>query len=191
MPGNALQKALLAESATPESFFILRSNFAKSLAVMSVVHWIMSIGDRNLGNFLIDRGNGELIGVDFDTVFGMGIRSLKIPEVVPFRLTAQFVNVLKPLETTGFLAKSMVHVLRTFSMESESLMAALEVFIHEPTTDYTKPSDKDSSTEVSFLSADSSSDPEVHLKTIEAKLNGLSPMTALVNDINRHVEYAR
>lgn len=79
---------------------------------MSIAHWVLGIGDRNLGNFLIDKTNGKLIGIDFHMAFGAATRNLNIPELVPFRLTAQFVNVLKPLETSGFLIKSMNHVLR-------------------------------------------------------------------------------
>lgn len=185
MPENQLRRALYKLSATPECFFMLRNNFGKSLAVMSITHWIMGIGDRNLGNFLIDMNNGEMIGVDFDMAFGTATRIYNIPELVPFRLTAQFVNALKPLETSGFLAKSMVHVLRTFTLEKESLMAALEVFVHDPTVDFSKPSDDRSSSSSGHctMSISNAWEPEAHLKTIKDKLSGIKPTIPIVNDI--------
>lgn len=174
LPENGLRQALYKLSATPECFFMLRNNFGKSLAVMSITHWILGIGDRNLGNFLIDTTNGKMIGVDFNMAFGTATRNQSIPDLLPFRLTTQFVNALKPLETSGFLAKSMVHVLRAFNLENESIMAALEVFVHEPTT----------------AESAISSKPEVLLKTIKDKLSGINPIIPITNDIKTSI-YSR
>lgn len=185
MPENQLRRALYKLSATPECYFVLRNNFGRSLAVMSITHWILGIGDRNLGNFLIDMNNCEIIGIDFNMAFGNATRIYDIPELVPFRLTAQFVNALTPLETSGFLAKSMVHVLRTFNLENESLMAALDVFVHDPTVDFAKPSDErnSSSSSNSTISTASAYEPEAHLETIKNKLSGINPTIPIVNDI--------
>lgn len=188
LPEGSLRKALYKLSASPECFFVLRNNFGKSLAAMSVVHWILTIGDRNLGNFLIDKTNGSLIGIDFNMAFGAATRNLNIPEVVPFRLTSQFVNTLKPLGTDGFFIKIMGHVLRTFNIENESLMAALEVFIHEPTIDYMRAASLNRSSMQSEESLNSSSDmnvwnPEQHLRTIREKLAGMNPIISIENDI--------
>lgn len=111
---------------------------------------------------------------------------LNVPELVPFRLTNQFVNVMEPLGTNGFLFKCMTHVLRMFRRESESLMAALEAFICDPNS-----SDND------FLNRGSTSDqetfepksnvrtskPEQHLNVIKDKLNGINPITPIENDL--------
>lgn len=187
LPEGSLRKALYKLSASPECFFVLRNNFGKSLAAMSVVNWILTIGDRNLGNFLMDKTNGSLIGIDFNMAFGAATRNLNIPELVPFRLTSQFVNTLKPLGTDGFFVKTMSHVLRTFSIENESLLAALEVFIHEPTIDYMRARSLNSSMQ-SQESLNLSTDikiwkPEQHLKTIRDKLAGMNPISAIENDI--------
>lgn len=172
---------------------MLRNNFGKSLAVMSITHWLLGIGDRNLGNFLIDMNNGKMIGIDFNMAFGQATQKLNIPELVPFRLTEQFVNALKPLETSGFLIKNMIHVLRTFNLESESLMAALEVFVHEPIADYAEPSDDRISvlSSPSTTSSENAWSPEVHLKTIKDKLSGIDPTIPVVKDISMSGYYSR
>lgn len=153
----------------------------------------MGIGDRNLANFLIDLNNGELIGIDFNLAFGTATRIQSVPELVPFRLTAQFVNALKPLGTSGFLAKSMVHVLQTFNFDNESLMAALEVFVHDPTVDFAKPGDDqdDSQSSHGAVSNASAWEPEAHLKTIKDKLSGINPKIPIVDDIKMNILYSR
>lgn len=185
LPENGLRNSLFKLSASPECFFALRNNFGKSLAAMSIAHWLLGIGDRNLGNYLINKSNGKLIGIDFNLAFGAATRNYNIPELVPFRLTSQFVNVLKPLGVSGFLIKSMAHVLRTFSLENESIMAALEVFISEPTTDFNDALSRSSTS--SQGTADSSSvkawKPEQHLKVVKDKLSGINPIIPIENDL--------
>lgn len=153
---------------------------------MSIAHWVLGIGDRHLQNFVIDQSTGQLIGIDFNMAFGAATRILSIPELVPFRLTKQFVNVLKPLEISGFLKKCMAHVLRTFSMDSECLMAALEVFIYEPTSndqEYFSWGSTDDQESLDISTEGKAVKPEYHLKTIEDKLNGINPMVPIENDL--------
>lgn len=197
MPRSGLRQALFKLSASPECFFAMRSNFGKSLAVMCIAHWIMGIGDRHLGNFLIDKTNGQLIGIDFNMSFGAATRNLNIPEILPFRLTKQFVEVLSPLQTSGFLQKCMIHVLRTFSLESASLMAALQFFIfegssagarrspdHSPHTRRSSTSSQDDPSYASGQSTDKECDPNDLVQTVQQKLNGVNPLYLCQCDLN-------
>ncbi len=68
-------------------------NFKRSLALNSILGYILSLGDRHLENLLIDENTGELIHIDFNVCFDKGKR-LKVPEVVPFRLTKSLVSAL-------------------------------------------------------------------------------------------------
>lgn len=67
-PENCLRKAIYKLSASPECFYALRNNFAKSLAAMNIAHWVLGIGDRHLDNFVVDMRNAQLIGIDFNMV---------------------------------------------------------------------------------------------------------------------------
>lgn len=49
-------------SVSPESFFLLRTNFITSLATMNIAHWALGIGDRHLSNILINEKNAEMLG---------------------------------------------------------------------------------------------------------------------------------
>lgn len=73
-------------------------------------------------------------------------------------------------------------------MENESLMAALEVFIHEPTADYLTSDSFNRSSSSNQEMVDSSSEiriwtPEQHLKTIKDKLAGKNPTDQIKNDL--------
>lgn len=61
-----------------------RLNFSRDVAVMSIVGYIMGLGDRHSENILIDETNGEILHVDFSCLFNNGER-LEVPERVPFR----------------------------------------------------------------------------------------------------------
>lgn len=46
----------------------------------------MGLGDRHLGNILLDTETAEVVHIDFNIVLDRGQR-LPVPELVPFRLT--------------------------------------------------------------------------------------------------------
>jgi len=55
-----------------ESWHVAKMNFTRSVAVSSIVGHILGIGDRHLGNILIDQGTGEVVHIDFGFVFEQG-----------------------------------------------------------------------------------------------------------------------
>ena len=50
------------------------------------VGYLLGLGDRHLDNILLDARSGSTVYIDFNVVFERG-RRLRVPEVVPFRLT--------------------------------------------------------------------------------------------------------
>ncbi|XP_055377945.1 DNA-dependent protein kinase catalytic subunit-like [Condylostylus longicornis] len=133
---DVIKYSLVDMAVSPESFYILRNNFAKSLASMSISHWILGVGDRHLQNILISTKDGTLSGIDFGIVLDGGIRNLVIPELMPFRLTPQFINVLSPMGTEGLLFKCMSHILRVYRSSAQSLLACVDIFARNPTLDW-------------------------------------------------------
>lgn len=129
MPNDCVRNALYAMSSSPECFFTLRNNFASSLATMGIGNWIMGIGDRHLSNLLICKNSGKIIGIDFECAFGMATRNLHIPEMVPLRLTPQFVKVISPMDTSGLIKKCMIYSLRAIRAERKTIMAAMAAYV--------------------------------------------------------------
>lgn len=188
MPEDCLRKALYDLSASPESFFAIRNNFGKSLATLCIANWILGIGDRHTGNILIDKKTGELIGIDFNMAFGAATRMLNIPEMVPFRLTQQFVNALSPLGTSGILVKCMAHTLRRFTEERKSLVATLAIFINEPTIDWIEEMDRSSlSSEETSQSRGSLWIPQQRISAVHDKLNGINPKVFIEKELKSGV----
>jgi phosphatidylinositol kinase/protein kinase (PI-3 family) len=60
---------------------------------MSMVGFILGLGDRHCENILMDNNTGDLVHVDFNCLFEKG-KSLETPERVPFRLTQNIVDAL-------------------------------------------------------------------------------------------------
>ncbi len=48
--------------------------------------YLLGLGDRHLDNILLDAWSGSIVHIDFNVIFERG-RRLRVPEVVPFRLT--------------------------------------------------------------------------------------------------------
>lgn len=55
-------------------------------AVAAQVGYLLGLGDRHLDNILLARRGGGVVHIDFSVAFDRG-RSLRVPEIVPFRLT--------------------------------------------------------------------------------------------------------
>lgn len=52
--------------------FIFFQSYARSTAVMSMVGYIIGLGDRHLDNVLIDMTSGEVVHIDYNVCFEKG-----------------------------------------------------------------------------------------------------------------------
>ena len=64
-----------------------------------MTQFILGLGDRHLGNIMVNKKDGEVVHIDFGYVALKGL-SLGVPEIVEFRLTF---NLLKNLGLFGYL----------------------------------------------------------------------------------------
>ncbi|XP_056377813.1 DNA-dependent protein kinase catalytic subunit isoform X2 [Hyla sarda] len=136
VPGDLLRRAFIKMSATPEAFLALRSHFVQSHALLCISHWILGIGDRHLSNFMVNMETGGMIGIDFGHAFGTATQFLPVPELMPFRLTRQIINLMLPLKETGLFDSVMVHALRAFRRNPDLLISTMDVFVKEPSLDW-------------------------------------------------------
>ncbi|KAM8822809.1 DNA-dependent protein kinase catalytic subunit isoform 1-T1 [Spinachia spinachia] len=136
VPSDLLKRGFLKMCNSPEAFLSLRSHFIGSHALLCVSQWILGIGDRHLSNFMINLETGGMIGIDFDHAFGSATQFLCVPELMPFRLTQQFVNLMQPLRESGLIQSIMVHCLRAYRAEPDLLLNTMDVFVKEPSLDW-------------------------------------------------------
>jgi hypothetical protein len=69
--------------------------FKRSLAVMSMVGYILGLGDRHPSNLMLDRLSGKILHIDFGDCFEVAMTREKFPEKIPFRLTRMLVNAME------------------------------------------------------------------------------------------------
>lgn len=54
---------------SPSRWFEMRLKYTRSVAVVSIIGYILGIGDRHLSNLLLDVVQGELVPIDFGYAF--------------------------------------------------------------------------------------------------------------------------
>ncbi|KHJ40060.1 FATC domain protein [Trichuris suis] len=138
IPRHLLRTKLVSCCASADMYCCLRERFIASLAALSVATYVLGIGDRHLDNILIDVSLGELVGIDFGCAFGTSLQLLPIPELMPFRLTNQLCGVCDPVGVNGLLRSSMVNFLRSIRDNGQLLLNAMDIFIKDPSLDWTR-----------------------------------------------------
>ncbi|KAG9238765.1 armadillo-type protein [Amylocarpus encephaloides] len=130
--GQDLYRVLWLKSKSSESWLERRTNYTRSLGVMSMVGYILGLGDRHPSNLMLDRITGKIIHIDFGDCFEVAMHREKYPERVPFRLTRMLTYAMEVGNVEGSFRITCENVMRVLRDNKESLMAVLEAFIHDP-----------------------------------------------------------
>ncbi|KAL7665224.1 Serine/threonine-protein kinase TOR [[Candida] zeylanoides] len=130
--GQDLYKVLWLKSKSSEAWLDRRTTYTRSLAVMSMVGYILGLGDRHPSNLMLDRITGKVVHIDFGDCFEAAILREKYPEKVPFRLTRMLNYAMEVSGIEGSFRITCEHVMRVLRANKESLMAILEAFAYDP-----------------------------------------------------------
>ncbi|CAL8101166.1 unnamed protein product [Calicophoron daubneyi] len=106
----------------PTAWYSAREFYARTCAVMSMVGYVLGLGDRHTENILLDSTTGGVVHVDFSCVFNNGL-TLPWPERVPFRLTRNMVHAMGPTGYEGIFRRSAEAVMRLLRHEIDPLLA--------------------------------------------------------------------
>lgn len=98
---------------------------------MSMVGFIVGLGDRHGENILFDELTGECLHVDLNCLFEKGA-DFEIPERVPFRLTHNMVEAFGICGVEGSFRKCCEFTMRVLRENKDLLMSVLETFIYDP-----------------------------------------------------------
>jgi ataxia telangiectasia mutated family protein len=120
----------------PDVWFERRLAYTRSTAAMSILGYVIGLGDRHLHNILLDYVTGEVVHIDLGVCFEAG-RVLPIPEVVPFRLTRDLVDGMGYTRTEGVYRRCCEFTLEALREERESIMTLLNVLRYDPLYSWT------------------------------------------------------
>jgi FKBP12-rapamycin complex-associated protein len=124
--GQDLYRVLWLKSKSSEAWLDRRTNYTRSLAVMSMVGYILGLGDRHPSNLMLDRVTGKIVHIDFGDCFEVAMHREKYPERVPFRLTRMLTYAMEVSNIEGSYRTTCEHVMRVLRTNKESVMAVLE-----------------------------------------------------------------
>ncbi len=162
-------------SNCPDGFYFLRDNFVRSHALHSIVGWLVSLGDRHADNLLVSTATGDSVAIDFGYAFG-ATAFLPVPELLPFRLTPQIEELMQPLGASrGPFRETAVLALSALRADSSVLLAALKLFVREPSVDWLKLAKRTNLKSEEFN--------EEKIRTVEKKLSGFHPSVTLLEEL--------
>ena len=95
---------------------------------MSMVGYVLGLGDRHPSNLLLDRMSGKILHIDFGDCFEVAMTREKFPEKIPFRLTRMLINAMEVTGIEGTYRSTCESVMRVLRNNKDSLMAVLEAF---------------------------------------------------------------
>lgn len=130
--GDDLARLLWLKSPSSEVWFDRRTNYTRSLAVMSIVGYILGLGDRHPSNLMLDRLSGKILHIDFGDCFEVAMTREKFPEKIPFRLTRMLINAMEVTGIDGTYRKTCESVMSVLHRNRDSVMAVLEAFVYDP-----------------------------------------------------------
>jgi|EP01047_Picozoa_sp_COSAG01_P034275 serine/threonine-protein kinase ATR len=128
-----------------------------------MVGYVLGLGDRHCENILFDSNNAECVHVDFACLFEKGLW-LAQPEIVPFRLTANMVDILGVTGTEGVYREASEVTMSLLRDKQDLLMTNLETFLHDPLVEWHK-GKEDTEREATSMA-------QHMLNRVRAKLNG-------------------
>ncbi|GMH23554.1 hypothetical protein Nepgr_025397 [Nepenthes gracilis] len=136
-PRQLLHQELWCASEGFNAFSSKLKRYTGSLAAMSMVGHILGLGDRHLDNILMDFFTGDIIHIDYNVCFDKGQR-LKVPEIVPFRLTQTLEAALGLTGVEGVFRANCEAVIGVLRKNKDIILMLLEVFVWDPLIEWTR-----------------------------------------------------
>ncbi|XP_022944490.1 serine/threonine-protein kinase SMG1-like isoform X1 [Cucurbita moschata] len=137
VPRQLLYQELWCASEGFKAFSLKLKRYAGSVAAMSMVGHILGLGDRHLDNILMDFSTGDVVHIDYNVCFDKG-QKLKVPEIVPFRLTQTMEAALGLTGIEGTFRANCEAVLEVLRKNKDILLMLLEVFVWDPLVEWTR-----------------------------------------------------
>ena len=118
----------------PNLWYNAKKKYIISTAIWSMTCFLVGLGDRHLGNIMVNQKTGEIIHIDFGYVALKGL-SLGVPEIVDFRFTLNIRKNLGLFEENGLFNYICVKTLKTFKEYYKTLSSRIEYYQFDPLFD--------------------------------------------------------
>ena len=102
---------------------------------MSMVGYCIGLGDRHLENIMLNTKTGEILHVDFNSLFFHG-SLLPIAEVVPFRLTQNIEHGLGLLKTHGHYRNQAIKTQTWVRENAPVIFSVLNCLFYDPIAEF-------------------------------------------------------
>jgi len=99
---------------------------------MSMVGYILGLGDRHPSNLMLDQISGRVLHIDFGDCFEVAMHREKFPEKVPFRLTRMLTRAMEVSGIEGSYRSTCERTMAVLRDNKDSLIAMLEAFVYDP-----------------------------------------------------------
>lgn len=130
--GKDLKNIILINSTNSNHWIMRRNLYTKTLSSYSIIGYILGLGDRHLGNIMMNNDNASLIHIDFNDCFEVTRTRTQFPEKVPFRLTRMLVNALEFNGISGNFLSMSVNVMESMRSNKELMQGLIETFLFDP-----------------------------------------------------------
>eukprot|EP00744_Colponema_vietnamica_P006667 GILI01009669.1.p1 GENE.GILI01009669.1~~GILI01009669.1.p1 ORF type:complete len:1659 (-),score=242.79 GILI01009669.1:99-4820(-) len=134
-PSNELALIIWERNETCEGWIDYRKLYAQTFALMSMVGYVLGLGDRHLNNLMLQHG-GNLVHIDFGDCFEVAMQRQSLAETVPFRLTRLMIRALGVTGVDGAYRITCENVMKLLRRNRESLITILETFLYDPLIDW-------------------------------------------------------
>ena len=118
-------------SPNAAEWFNRRERFTVSTSIMSIVGYLIGLGDRHPGNIMINHESGSLIHIDFGEIFESTCKRHLYPERVPFRLTRMISNALMGCSVDGYFTEICEKVMTVLRENDYMITAQLSLFLYD------------------------------------------------------------
>lgn len=129
---NDLHELMWLNSPSSREWVSRTMRFTESSALMSIIGYVIGLGDRHPSNLMIQRLTGSVVHIDFGDCFEAGTKRIKFPEKVPFRLTRLMKRAFGPTGIHGTFQVTCEETVKLVRSHKDSIMAVLDIFLQEP-----------------------------------------------------------
>jgi FKBP12-rapamycin complex-associated protein len=126
-PDHWLREAIWLLSESTVTWFTQKTNFGRTSAVMSVVGYLIGLGDRHSCNILFMKSSGSAVHIDFSDCFDKARRRRTVPERVPFRLTRMMIKAFGISGYEGVFRMTANFVMQLMRRNQGALLAFLDI----------------------------------------------------------------